>query len=253
MLVDTHCHLDFPDFDPDRDQVVQRAKEEGIAYIVNIGSSLKGSRDSLALANKFDFIYAAVGLHPHEADASDEKTLAEISVLARKDKVVAIGEIGLDYFKNYSQADNQRRVFRELLGLAKELDLPVVIHNRQAEDEVLQILKEVRPKAAVIHCFSGGENFLKACLELGFLISFTCNITYKKAGNLRDLVKITPLESLLLETDSPFLSPEGFRGKRNEPQQVKLLAEEVAKLKKTDKEEIARVTTDNARRFFGLK
>jgi len=251
-LIDTHCHLDFPEFDPDRDAVIQRAKEEGVSHIINIGSSLEGSKASLELSRKYDFIYATVGIHPHDADRFNEKIKSEIRELAGKEKVVAIGEIGLDYYKNYSKAQNQKPLFEYLLGLSKELNLPLVIHCRLAEDDTLQILKRGAPVRAVVHCFSGNEVFLKECLDLGFFVSFTCNITYKKAQNLRDLVKITPLERIFLETDAPFLPPEGFRGKRNEPMHVKVLAEEIARIKGIDVQEVAKITTENAKRFFKL-
>lgn len=253
MLSDTHCHLDFPEFNLDREEVIQRAKNQGIVYIVNIGSSLRGSQESVELAQEYDFVYATCGIHPHEADGFDTEIREELAQLARKDKVVAIGETGLDYFKNYSQAENQKALFVSLIKLAKDLNLPLVIHNRQAETDTLKILKESMPLKAVVHCFSGNENFLKECLQLGFFISFTCNITYKKAMALRSLVKITPLDRLLLETDAPFLPPEGFRGKRNEPQFVKNLAQEIAGIKEISFEEIARATTDNAKKFFDLK
>jgi len=252
-LADTHCHLDFPEFDIDRDEVIQRAKDQCLRYIVNIGSSLEGSRKSLELARQYDFIYATCGIHPHEADRFDNKVLGALSELAKKDKVVAIGEIGLDYYKNYSKAENQNSLFISLVKMAQDLGLPLVIHNRQAEADTLKILKEAMPIKAVVHCFSGDEKFLKECLELDFFISYTCNITYKKAQGLRDLVKATPLERLLLETDAPYLPPEGFRGKRNEPIYVKYLAQEIARIKEITLEEVASVTTENAKTFFDLK
>lgn len=253
MFIDTHCHLDFPEFDRDRDEVIKRAKCDGIDYIVNIGSSLEGSKKSVELSRTYDFIYATVGIHPHEADRCDKKIQDVLKELARHDKVIAIGEIGLDYYKNYSQAENQKSLFLSLISLAKDSNLPLVVHTRQAEAETLKILKDAMPIRAVVHCFSGDEAFLKDCLDLGFLISFTCNITYKKAENLRHLVKLTPLDRLLLETDAPYLPPEGFRGKRNEPVYVKLLAEEISRIKNTNIEEVARVTTENAKNFFGIK
>lgn len=253
MFIDTHCHLDFPEFDQDRGELIRRANKEGIDYIINIGSSLKGSKDSVMLAAKYDSVYASVGLHPHEADTSNSDIELQLADLAKKNKVVAIGEIGLDYFKNYSKPENQRPLFIRLLKLAKDLNLPIVIHCRQAEEDVLNILKETMPIRGVVHCFSGDQNFLKNCLDLGFFISFTCNVTYKKAQNLRDIVKIMPLDRLMLETDAPYLSPEGFRGKRNDPTYVKLLATKIAEIKGISLEEIARVTSDNAKGFFGLK
>ncbi len=252
MFIDTHCHLDFPEFDLDRDEVIRRAKDQGIVYIINIGSSLDGSKRSLALSKQYDFIFAAVGIHPHEADSFNKDNEAELFKLASQDKVKAIGEIGLDYFKNYSSQENQKNLFLSLLRLAKELSLPVVIHSRQAEGDTLKILKEAMPIRAVVHCFSGDEFFLKECLELGFFISFTCNITYKKADNLRNLVKLMPIERLMLETDSPYLAPQEFRGRRNEPLYVKELAREIAFLKTMKIEDTARITADNAIKFFGL-
>lgn len=252
MLIDTHCHLDFPQFDSDRDEVIKRAKDADIAYIINIGSSLKSSLASVELAQKYDFIYAAVGVHPHDADEVDKNIVDTIRGLSKKDKVVAIGEIGLDYFKNYSRKENQQSLFKSLVGVAKEMALPLVIHSRQAELDTADILKAAMPLKAVVHCFSGDENFLRACLDLGFFISFTCNITYKKAQGLRDVAKLIPLDRLLLETDAPYLSPEGLRGKRNEPLNVRYVAEEIAKIKRVSTEEIAKITTNNAKNFFNF-
>jgi TatD DNase family protein len=252
-FIDTHCHLDFPEFDKDRPEVIQRAKDCGIAYLINIGSSLEGSKSSIELSRKYDFIYASVGIHPHQADGFNETSGNVLRELAKQDKVVAIGEIGLDYYKNYSTVENQKSVFVSLVKLAKDLGLPVIIHNRQAEEDILKILKEALPIKAVIHCFSADEKFLREVLDLGFYISYTCNITYKKAQNLRDLIKKTPLERMFLETDAPFLPPEGLRGKRNEPHQVKRLAQEIAEIKGMEVKEVARITTAGAKTFFNLK
>lgn len=260
MLVDTHCHLDFPEFDPDREEVIRSANLGGIGYFVNIGSSLKSSQDSVKLAAKYDYIYAVVGIHPHEADSVNEEAVNNIKELAANRKVVAIGEIGLDFYlpagwqgKNYSKPENQLPLFSSLLKIAKDLNLPLVIHTRQAQDETLKILKDAMPVRAVVHCFSGDAEFLASCLDLGFYISYTCNITYKKAQNLRDMVKLTPLERLILETDCPYLSPEGQRGRRNVPLNIKVLADEVSRIKGMSFEEISDITTANAFEFFSLK
>lgn len=252
MFIDTHCHLDFPEFDFDRKEVIQRAKECGVDYIINIGSSLEGSRRSLELALQYVNIFASVGYHPHEADKVDQSLLSQLEILSHKEKVVAIGETGLDYFKNYSPRESQISLFEFSLDLAKKRKLPVIVHSRQAQKDTLEILKKFQPLKCLLHCFSADEDFLKKCLDLGFLVSFTCNITYKKAENLRQLVKLTPLESLLLETDAPFLPPEGMRGKRNEPAQVVTLAERIAKLKGIDVSLISETTTHNAKIFFNL-
>lgn len=253
MLIDTHCHLDFPEFDKDRDEVIKRARNGGIGYIINIGAGLSASKKALELSRQYDFIYATVGIHPHEADKFDAPARIALRALAEKDKVVAIGEAGLDYYRNYSKVEAQKSLFVYLVNLAKDLGLPLVIHNRQAERDTLKILKEAQPEKIVVHCFSGDENFLQECLASGFFISFTCNITYKKAENLRKLVKLTPLERLFLETDAPFLPPEGLRGRRNEPLYVKYLAREVSRIKGISVDELARITTDNAKLFFNIK
>ncbi len=253
MLADTHCHLDFPEFNPDREEVIARARSGQIDFIINVGASITGSRMSLELSRQHDFIYASVGLHPHEADKYDQNTHSELIELAKHDKVVAIGEIGLDYYRNFSKVENQKKLFLSLLKLAKEMDLPVIIHSRLAQQDTLRILKEHLPLKAVVHCFSGDEIFLRECLNLGFFVSFTCNITYKKADNLRSLVDEVPLERLFLETDAPFLPPEGFRGQRNEPAYVKFLAQEIARIKKVDIQEVARITTGNAKVFFNIQ
>lgn len=253
MLIDTHCHLDFPEFDADRDGVIKRAKAGGIDFMINVGSSLENSANSVELAQKYGFIFASAGIHPHEADSAISREFRqEVRKLADNQKVVAIGEIGLDYYKNYSSPRNQRALFEALAALAVDLNKPAVIHNRMAESDTLAVLKQARPPKVVVHCFSGDGDFLKTCLEMGFFVSFTCNITYKKAGELRELARITPLERLMLETDAPFLSPEGSRGKRNEPINVKCVAQEIARLKNISLEEVAARTCQNAREFFGL-
>ncbi|MDD4940177.1 MAG: TatD family hydrolase [Candidatus Omnitrophica bacterium] len=253
MLIDTHCHLDFEQFSGDRQAVIRRAKEAGVGYFVNIGATLDSSAASCELAAKYPDLYASVGVHPHDANSFKDDDLTKLKELAARDKVVAIGETGLDYFRNLSSPEDQKRIFASQIELAKSLDLPLVVHTRQAEDQTLKILKAAMPLRAVVHCFSGDENFLRNCLELGFFISFTCNITYKKAQTLREMVKLTPLDKLMLETDAPYLAPEGFRGKRNEPSHIKLLAEEVSRIKGVSFEEVAQKTTGNAKLFFKLK
>jgi TatD DNase family protein len=253
MLADTHCHLDFEQFDVDRRDVIRRAREAGVAYLVNIGATLESSRAACALADQYEEVYAGVGVHPHDADTFGKESESMLKELASGKKVVAIGEAGLDYYRNLSSGENQLRAFRAQIDLAKELGLPLVIHSRQADEQVIEVLKSSMPLKAVVHCFSGGGDFLKECLELGLFISFTCNITYKKAQGLRDMVKLAPMERLMLETDAPYLSPEGFRGKRNEPMQIKLLAEAVGMIKGISFDEVAEKTTQNAVRFFNLK
>ena len=254
MLTDTHCHLDFKDFESDRDEVIKRSKEEDVDLIVNVGSNLQGTKASIEIAEKNDFIYAAAGIHPHEANSVTEKDLEEFKKLLDRDKVVAIGEIGLDYFKNISSRDNQKKLVKILLKEAKERGLPIIIHNRDAHEDILAILKDIMGNKlrGVMHCFSGDERFLNDCFDMGFYVSFTCNLTFKNAGQLREVAKKAPIERLLLETDAPFLAPQVFRGKRNEPSYVKYLAEEIAKIKGLSFEEVARITTDNAKKLFNF-
>ncbi|MFA5005809.1 MAG: TatD family hydrolase [Candidatus Omnitrophota bacterium] len=253
MLIDTHCHLDFPQFDPDRDKVIERAIARGVGRLINVGADLRSSAASIELAGKYAAVFAAVGVHPHEADAFTKETFLEIAALAKHKKVVAIGEIGLDFYRNLSKADSQERVFKELIALAKDLNLPVIVHSRQADKRTLEILKEMMPLRAVIHCFSGDKDFLDECLKLGFLVSFTCNITYAKAEDLRQVAITVPLEKIMLETDAPYLPPQEERGKRNEPVNVKAVAFELAKLKGIEFGKVEEATSSNAFNFFKLQ
>lgn len=253
MLIDTHCHLDFPEFDKDREQVIRTAGDHGVGCIINIGSSLCGSVNSVDLSKKYPQVFAVVGCHPHDAKDFSEEDFKTVAELARNEKVVAIGEIGLDYYRNLSPQDRQRDLFIRFIRLAKDLGLPVVIHSRAADQDTLDIIKTNGLKKAVVHCFSSNEVFLREILDLGFFVSFTCNITYKKAEGLRDIVKITPIDRIFLETDAPYLPAEGYRGRRNEPWFVKILAQEIARIKGLSFEEVCRVTTENAINFFKIR
>lgn len=264
-LVDTHCHLDFADFDSDREDVIKRASDAGVEFIVNIGSSLEGTRKSIKLADKYDSIYASIGIHPHDAKELTDDALAELKKLAKHKKVVAVGEVGLDYFRDLSPRQIQKETFRKFIRLAKETNHPLIIHCREAKEDLssvasakedlLKILKEemTPPIGGVVHCFPSDEEFLKSVLDLGLYVSFTCNITFKNASKLRQLVtEFMPLDKLLLETDAPFLAPEGFRGKRNEPSYITYLVTELARLKGVSQEDIARITSWNSMRLFGV-
>lgn len=254
MIVDTHCHLDFKDFDNDRDGVIDRAKEKGVVRIINVGSSVEGSRHAVELAKKYDIVHASIGIHPHEAESVTDKIIEELTNLAHQDKVVAIGEVGLDYYRNLSSKDSQQVVFKKFIYLAYRLKLPLIIHSRKADSDMLKILKDEKDKqlTGVVHCFSGSREFLKECLDIGFYISFTCNLTFKKAEALREVAKAAPIERILLETDAPYLSPEGLRGKRNEPARLTYLVDEWVKLSGLSKEDIERITTHNANELFKL-
>lgn len=256
MLIDTHCHLDFPDFDCDRELVLERAKHAGVIALLNVASSLKGSHEAVGLAARHANIFASVGIHPHDAKDCRPEDFPEIKQLLAKEKVVAIGEVGLDYFRNLSDPKLQVDIFRKFIHLALESNRPLIIHSRQAEDDTLSILDEFKSfglTAVVIHCFSGDVDFLKKCLDRGFFVSFTCNVTYKKAQKLKEVVQYTPLERMFLETDAPYLSPEGKRGRRNEPAYMIELAGEVSRIKSLDFEKVCCETTKNAMNFFKLK
>jgi radical SAM protein, TatD family-associated len=272
MIVDSHCHLDFKDFDPDRDDVIDRAKRKGVVRIINVASSIDGSRRSVELAKKYDIVYASVGVHPHDASQVTDKVVEDLRALAtgrslggsfsspprddlsvERSKVVAIGEVGLDYYRNLSPKEKQIEAFKKFISLALDLDLPLIIHSREADADTIGILKQYkRPLKGVIHCFSGDEKFLKECIDLGFNISFTANLTFKKAQVLRDVARIVPIEKVLLETDAPYLAPEGMRGKRNEPAHLTYLIDEWVKLTGLSREDIERITTHNANELFKL-
>jgi TatD DNase family protein len=254
MLIDTHCHLDFKDFDDDRRDVLKRARDIGVKAIINVGSSMEGTEGSMRIARDNDFIYASIGIHPHEADNVSENDLKLFKGFINKPKVVAIGEIGLDYYRNISSKENQKKLFISMLEIAKDSGLPLIIHNRESHEDMISILKSIMGSSlkGAMHCFSGDEAFLKTCLDMGFFISFTCNITYKNAGKLREIVKLVPMDRLLIETDAPYLSPRDFRGKRNEPAYVRYAAEEVARIKNMSFEEVAKITTRNAKQLFKI-
>jgi TatD DNase family protein len=262
MLTDTHCHLDFEHFDADRDAVIQRAREAGIARILNPAIDLPTSRRAVALAERFEMVYAAVGVHPNSAMGWEVDTAAELRDLAAHPKVAAIGEIGLDYYWDDAPHEVQAGVLRAQLELAGELGLPVVIHNREAGLDVLPLLAGWQAELAaagnplagrpgVLHSFSGTEAEAEAGLEANFCIVITGPVTFKNARDWQGVVARLPLESLLMETDAPYLTPHPHRGKRNEPAYVKLVAEKVAELKGVSLDEAARVTGASAARVFG--
>ena len=255
MLIDTHCHLDFPDFDADRDIVIKEAQKAGVGFFINVSSSFEGSKSALRLSKTFDQVYASVGVHPHDAKDCSSEQWPALEALLLEDKVVAIGEVGLDFYRNLSEPVIQVEVFRKFISLAERSSLPLIVHSRLAADETLAILREYPRSGStgvVIHCFSGDMDFLKNCLDLGFFVSFTCNVTYKKADAIREVLKFVPLDRMFLETDAPYLSPEGKRGKRNEPANLPELAREVSRLKQIDFDEVCAETTKNARKFFRI-
>ena len=263
MFIDTHAHLDFKDFTSDLAETLTRAREAGVGKIINVGSSLTGSRDSAALASAHEMIYASVGIHPHDAGEATQDNLVELAMLARQDKVVAIGEIGLDYFRSKTSPELQKESFQRQLDLAAEIGKPVIIHARDAEDDVLDILRRYRTLNCVIHFFSGSPDFASFVVTLGYLVSFTGVVTYKPrspgsgSGAEYDALRsqiITgiPADRLMIETDCPFAAPEPYRGKRSEPAHVIEIARKLSEIRGVPLKEIEQTTTANAERFFGI-
>ncbi|MGE0882438.1 MAG: TatD family hydrolase [Blastocatellales bacterium] len=261
MFIDSHAHLDVPNYDADRAEVIARARAAGVELMLEIAGSdiSKGSLEpGLKLAEEHDFIYAAVGLHPHEAVLYDDELEKKLVELSHHAKVIGWGEIGLDYYYDNSPRDVQRQVFRRQLELATERKLPVIIHTRDAEDDTISMLQKIWAEAGgtdiggVIHCFTGTQKLADAAIEMGFHISFSGVVTFKTAEDLRRVAESVPMEKLLIETDCPFLAPVPHRGKRNEPAFVIETAKKLAELKQTSLEEIGRQTSGNFRRLFNL-
>ncbi|HRT27606.1 MAG TPA: TatD family hydrolase [Syntrophales bacterium] len=253
MYIDSHAHLEMKEFDRDRAKVVKRALEAGVEYIVTVGTTLEDCRKALAIAKQHENVFAVVGIHPHEVKSIDPETYDTIRSLASADKVVAYGEIGLDFFRNLSPKDVQIKRFGEQLELAEELDLPVVIHDREAHRETLEMLKGWKgKKRGVVHCFSGDRTMAMECIDLGFYISIPGPVTFPKSEKMRDVVKGVPLNRLLIETDAPYLTPHPYRGKRNEPAYVVFTARKIAEVKGITPEEVGKVTSQNAKDIFGL-
>lgn len=252
MLTDSHAHLDLTEFDGDQSEVIERAKKGGIGCILTIGVNLKSCRRVMKLIDSYDFIYASIGVHPHDAKNIDEDTYGALKSLANNRKVLAFGEIGLDFYRNLSPRDVQIKRFREQINVANELRLPLIIHDRGANNETLGILREERtnPLGGVIHCFSGDYSMAKTCIDMGFYISIPGTVTFPKAIKLQEVVKRVPLSNMLIETDCPFLTPVPYRGKRNEPVFVRYVAEKIASLKGVPFEEVAEVTSQNFRDLF---
>jgi TatD DNase family protein len=254
MLIDTHAHLDSDLFDNDRDEVIARAREVGIERIVNIGFNRQTIPTTLQLAEEHDFIYAAIGWHPQDAGTMQPGDLEWIEELCKHPKVVAIGEIGLDYYWDTSAKDVQHTVFREQIRLARKIGKPIIIHNRDAHRDVLQILKEEKAEevGGIMHCFSGSPETAMECVKMNFHISFGGPITYKNAVQPKEALARVPMDRLLIETDCPYLTPVPYRGKRNESSYVKYVAEAAAQIKQVTADEIAQITTHNARKLLGI-
>lgn len=253
-LVDSHAHLDNHQFDADLEEVLQRADQAGIKQILTIGCDLQSSAKSAELAASYASLSAAVGIHPHDAPQATREGLAQLESLLKQPKVVAVGEIGLDFYRDRAPRDLQRQAFRHQIQLARQVQKPLIVHDRDAHDEVLKILREedAQDCGGVLHCFSGDLKMARACLDLGFYLSFTGNITYPANEALRQVVASIPVDRMLVETDCPYLSPLPHRGKRNEPAFVRLTAEKLAEIKGLTLADVARVTNRNAFDLFGI-
>jgi TatD DNase family protein len=253
MFIDSHAHLEMDEFDVDREDVIRRAVQAGLTHIITIGTDLGSSVKALELAEKYDFIFATVGCHPHNAKDLDSHSMEALVSLASKRKIVAWGEIGLDFFRRHSPPEKQVEAFEQQLDMAARLALPVIVHSRAADRQVFDIMKESpKPHCGVIHCFSGTYELAMAFVELGYLISIPGTVTYKNAPVIQEVAQRVPLESLIIETDAPFLAPVPFRGKRNEPAYVIHTANRIAELRQMRLEELAHITSENTKRIFRL-
>lgn len=253
-LIDTHCHLDMAAYGPDLDSVISDAKKCGVKRIITIGINEESSRQAISLSKRYPGIYATIGFHPHDASQASADILDRLMPLTGEERVVGWGEIGLDYVKQYAPREDQLKAFTRQLHLAKEAGLPVVIHDREAHEDTLRILRETGPfpKHGVMHCFSGNSDLAQKIIDMGFMISIPGVVTFKNAKSLQEVVKTTDLRYLLLETDGPFLSPVPFRGKRNTPAMLPHIARMVADLQQKSLEEVALATTANAIKLFNL-
>ncbi|WP_405098212.1 TatD family hydrolase [Oceanobacillus sp. FSL H7-0719] len=254
MLFDTHMHLNAWQFKEDREDAIQRAWDAGVKYMVVVGFDHETIPLAIEIAEQNEHIYAAVGWHPVDAIDMTEKELTWIEELSEHPKVVALGEMGLDYHWDKSPKDVQKEVFRKQIRLAKKLDMPIIIHNREATEDIIQILKEedAQSVGGIMHCYNDSVQYVQACLDMNFYISLGGPVTFKNAPLPKEVAKEVPLDRLLIETDAPYLAPHPNRGKRNEPAYVRLVAEKIAELRETSLEEIAQQTTENALRLFRI-
>ena len=251
MLIDTHAHLYYSDLKSQLDDVISRAGEAGVEQIICVGTDLDSSRESIAIAEKYLNVFATAGVHPHDAKDAPNDYIDQIYDLMTFDSMVALGEMGLDYFRNISDPIIQQKVFREQMEVAKDLHYPVIFHNRDADADVIQVLADYPDVIGVAHCFSSNLETANAFLEMGYYISFSGNLTFKNS-HLPDVAKEIPLDKVLVETDSPYLSPEPFRGKPNEPGRTRYVAEKLAEIHRIPFEEIAKQTSQNASELFGF-
>jgi TatD DNase family protein len=251
-MIDTHCHLDMKEFDADRDAVIRRARDAGFEALITVGSDLEGTVRAMEIAEEYDFVHSSIGIHPHDAKDFTEKIYSDLLEWSKKEKVVAIGETGLDYHYAHSPREVQQEVFRQHLRLAREAGLPVIVHCREAREDTLRILREAGVNNGVFHCFSGDIGMAEEAMEMGFYISLAGPVTFSKAWQLKEVARIVPDDYLLAETDAPYLSPVPFRGKRNEPAYMEHTLRHIAALRDISFDDAVRITTLNAKRLFGI-
>ena len=252
MLFDTHAHMNDPAFDEDREQMILGLKDKGTELVMNVGCCLASSKDCIALAEKYPFVYAAVGTHPDAADEVDDGVLDAYRQMAQHPKVMAIGEIGLDYYYETIPRQVQQKAFRMQLELARELKMPVIVHERNAHDDGMRIVKEFKDVTGVFHCYSGSAEMARQLVDMGWYIGFTGVLTFKNARKAVETAERIPLDRIVLETDCPFMAPEPFRGKRNDPGYLYRMAEKLAELRGISVEEVHRITTENGKRLYRM-
>ena len=252
MLFDTHAHMNDPAFDEDREEVILGLKEKGVANFLNVGCCLESSKDCVAMAEKYDFVYASVGTHPDSADEVDEGVLEAYRQMARHPKVRAIGEIGLDYYYETIPREVQIKAFRMQMELARELKMPVIVHERNAHDDGMRVVKEFKDVTGVFHCYSGSAEMARQLVDMGWYVGFTGVLTFKNARKAVETAERVPLERIVLETDCPFMAPEPFRGKRNDPGYLFRMAERLAEIRGISVEEVHRITTENAKALYRI-
>lgn len=251
-IFDTHAHYDDEAFDEDREILLSSLKGRGVSLVIDCGCDAASSKKAIELSDKYDFIYAAVGIHPHEAEEADENDLNEIRRLLKHKKAVAIGEIGLDYHYDFSPRELQKEYFEKQIVLAKELDMPIIVHDREAHEDTLALLRKYKPKG-VLHCFSGSVESAKEIISLGMYIGLGGAVTFKNARKPLEVAEFVPLDRLLLETDAPYMTPVPFRGKRNDSSLIPYTAIKIAEVKGLDPQTVVNAANENGKRLFGIK
>ncbi|KAE9628755.1 TatD family hydrolase [Defluviitalea raffinosedens] len=252
MYFESHAHYDDEAFNEDRDELLLSLKDSGIGYVIQSAANISSSKAGIELAKKYDFIYCAIGVHPHDTEELDEEKFKELKSLAAEEKVVAIGEIGLDYYYDNAPRDLQKYWFERQMELSKEVNLPVIIHSREASQDTFDLIEKVKPVGGVIHCYSGSVEMAKEYVKKGFYIGVGGTVTFKNAKKVVEVVKEIPLSSILIETDAPYLSPVPLRGKRNDSRNLKYVVEKIAEIKDITSEEVARITMENGKKLFKI-